>query len=87
MMDTRWIVDKSYKVRMPDHMDCADLQELRLCLQDLADEYISTDEHPPLGELEFRYELDGQDQVEAVFAYFYNKHGDRQRFARLRRDV
>lgn len=85
-METRWIVQKSHKVRMPDSIDCANLDELRQSLQDLADTYIATDEHPPLGELEFRYELDDGDEPFIVHAYFYNKYGDRARFARLVRD-
>jgi hypothetical protein len=85
-MDIRWIVQKSHKVNMPNSIDCANLDELRQSLQDLANTYIATDEHPSLGELEFRYELDDGDEPFIVHAYFYNKYGDRSRFARLVRD-
>lgn len=82
-MKTCWIVQKSHKVAGPEEYWVESLDELRQLLQARADEYISTDEHPPLGELEFRYELDDNDQPFIVHAYFYNKYGDRTRFARL----
>lgn len=83
---TRWIVQKSYKVGGPGYYDVENLDQLRKLLQDRADDYISTDEHPPLGELDFRYELDDGDEPFIVHAHFYNKYGDRTRFARLVRD-
>jgi hypothetical protein len=85
-MKTRWIVQKSHKVAGPDEYEVETLEELRELLQDRADSYISTDEHPPLGELEFRYELDDGDEPFIIHVYFYNKRGDRTRFARLVRD-
>lgn len=85
-MTMRWKVEKSHKVRLPKYFDCHSLDDLRAALQNKADSYRSTVDHPPLGELEFRYELDGDDAVQIVHAYFYNKHRDRSRFARLMRD-
>lgn len=82
-MTTRWIVQKSYKVAGPEYYDVQNLDELRSLLQARADSYIATEEHPPLGELEYRYELDDGDQPFVIHAYFYNKYGDRTRFARL----
>lgn len=82
-MNMRWIVEKSHKVNMPDSIECANLDELRSELQALADAYIATEENPSLGELEFRYELDDNDEPCVVYAYFYNKYGDRARFSRL----
>lgn len=84
-MSTRWIVEKSHKVKAPKYFDCLSLDDLRKVLQDLADTYRPGPSAPPLGELEFRYELDGDDEVVVVHTYFYNKHGDRARFARLSR--
>lgn len=85
-MTTRWIVQKSHKVAGPDEYEVNSLEELRQLLQERADSYIATEEHPPLGELEYRYELDDGDEVFIVHVYFYNKYGDRARFARLVRD-
>ena len=85
-MTTRWIVEKSFKVAGPDYYDVHSLADLRELLQARADEYIATDDHPSLGELEFRYDLDGDDEPIVVYVYFRNKHGDRARFARLVRD-
>jgi hypothetical protein len=84
-MSERWIVEKSHKVKAPEYFFCASLDDLRAELQNLADTYRPGPDAPPLGELEFRYELDDDDQVLVVHAYFYNKHNDRSRFARLSR--
>lgn len=82
-MKKRWIVQKSYKVSGPEYYDVETLEELRQLLQARADSYIATEEHPPLGELEFRYELDDGDQPFIIHTYFTNKYGERARFARL----
>jgi hypothetical protein len=83
-MSTRWIVEKGWKVNMPDDIEAASLDDLRKSLQDLADTYRPTDHSPSLGELEYRYELDDEDEeVIVVHAYFRDKHQNLQRFARV----
>lgn len=86
-MKMRWIVDKSYKVGGPGHYDVETLEELKELLQARADAYIATDEHPPLGELDYRFEHDERDRITLIRVSYINKHGDRARFARLVRGV
>jgi hypothetical protein len=84
-MATNWIVERSYKVGGPMMYECANLDQLRQMLQDRADDYRPGPGAPPLGDLEFRYDLDEYERVNVVHAYFRDKHSIKQRFIRLRR--
>lgn len=80
---TTWIREKSYKVRLPRVFKAETLAGLRNQLQDYADRYRPGPDAPELGELLYQYELDENDEVCVVRAYFINRHDKKGRFARL----
>ena len=80
-----WRVEVHNIVRLDKSYETTTLAELRELLQHAASKYRETPENPPLGPLSFRYEHDERDRVVVVHALFTNKHGNPQRFARLRR--
>lgn len=82
---TTWVVEKSHKVKAPHTLVSSCLEDLRSQLQDLADSYWPSPNNPPLGQLEFRYELDDEDRVNKVHAFYKNKRGLKSRFMRLKR--
>lgn len=87
---TRWNVETSHLVAshgeaIPDYIETTTLDQLRTCLQHLANGKEVRDDRPPLGELTYRYEHDKFDRVTVVHAYFINKHNKLARFMRLRR--
>lgn len=84
-MSTRWVVERSYRVSGPMIYQCHNLDELRQQLQNRANSYRATEDAPPLGELEFRYDLDENELVNVVIAYFRDKNQIKQRFIRVRR--
>jgi hypothetical protein len=83
-----WATVKSYKVQAPDYFEATNLEHLRQQLQTLADSYIPDPDNfiPPLGDLEFRYELDENEEPDIIHAYFTDKNLSRARFIRLRRE-
>lgn len=83
---TNWKTEVSRKVRVPKYIEATSIEELRSRLQELANTYRVRPGSPSLGELEYRYELDDQDMVTTVHAYFVNKEGRRRQFVRLHRD-
>jgi hypothetical protein len=82
---TTWRSESSQKVRVPQSLKVSSIEELRSRMQKLADGYHARPGSPPLGSLEYRYELDEQDQVQVVHVYFINKTNKRRRFVRLHR--
>lgn len=82
-----WKVEKSYKVRAPRTIKAEETRYLERRVKDLADLYHPRPGSPPLGEITFRYELDEFQEPVVAHAYFINKHGDSQRFMRLRREA
>ncbi len=84
-LHTRWRVETSHMVQLPDSYEVLTLEELREQLQQATLKYRARPDKPPLGELTFRYETDNRDRVVAVLAYFTGKDKQLKRFARLRR--
>lgn len=68
---------------MPESIEASSLRELRQSLQDLANEYRPAPHAPSLGELEYRYELDDNEEVIVVHSYYRDKYTTLQRFARV----
>lgn len=81
----RWKVNKSHKVRLPRALHCAALADLRDQLQTYADGWHPAPKAPALGQLQYRYELDGDEEPIVVHAYFENKNGLLSKFAKLTR--
>jgi hypothetical protein len=79
----KWKTDKGFKVRLPRFIHCCELADLRDQLQVYADGYIPSEDSPPLGPLEYRWELDENEQPVVAHVYYVNKGGARDRFARL----
>lgn len=84
---TRWVVEKSHRVAIPESFESFNLEGVRGYLQNFADTYRPRPDNPPLGPLEYRYELDSHEGVIAIHAYYVGKGGVLQRFARVRKDV
>lgn len=82
---TRWKVETSQMVQMPNELEAMSLDILRHDLQTLTQLYRPRRGKPALGLLTFRYETDEDDRVNVVHAYFTGTDGKLKRFARLRR--
>lgn len=82
---TRWRVETSQMVRMPDDIEALSLEVLREVLQNYADTYRARPGFPPLGILTYRYETDSRSRVIVVHSYFTGRDKKLKRFARLRR--
>lgn len=82
---TKWKVEASHMVRMPNELEALSLEVLRHELQTLTQRYRPRPGKPPLGLLTFRYETDDRDRVNVVHAYFTGADRKLKRFARLRR--
>ena len=82
---TAWLVESSHMANTPDLMKAPTLRALRRKVQAIADSKPYRRGVPPMGQIQFRYEVDDQDCVTIVHCYFVNKHGDQKRFMRLKR--
>jgi len=80
-----WRSEAAQKVRIPKELPVRDIEDLSRWMQDCADGYRPGPDSPPLGRLEFTYELGEDDRISLIRVYFLNKHGKRSRFVRLRR--
>jgi hypothetical protein len=80
-----WTVEKSHLFNPPRYIEATSLEELRRRIQKYADEKPPREGIPPMGEITFRYETEG-DEVVCVHSFFTNRYGNAQRFMRVRRN-
>lgn len=80
---SRWFIESSHMVAVPEYIDADSLPELRGLVQTIAN---SKKRKPVIGPLEFRYQLDDKDEVSVVHCYFTNRHDKKVRFMRLSRE-
>lgn len=84
---TRWVIETSHLVAIPTHIDANGLVDLRRQVQHIADTKRTHTDRPPIGDLEYRYELDEQERPIKVHCFFIDSRGKRRRFMRLRREL
>lgn len=83
---TRWVIERSYLVDIPSRGYQADsLEHLKLQIQVTADNKKLRKDRPPIGCLEFRWELDENEEATIAHVYFVDSNNVRKRFMRLRR--
>jgi len=85
-MITRWIIDKSYMADVPPSGYLANnINELKGQIQATADNKKLRTDRPPIGCLEFRWELNNNNEPDICHVYFLDSNSVRKRFMRLRR--
>lgn len=77
----RWTIETSHMVAVPKEYEVYSLDDLRQQIQSTAD---SKRHEPGMGEINYRYELNSEEDVTVVHAYFVNRFGKQSRFMRLR---
>lgn len=83
---TRWIIDKSYMADVPvNGYDAHTVDDLKAKVQQTADNKKFRTDRPPIGCLEFRWELDKDNQPDIAHVYFLDSKSVRKRFMRLRK--
>lgn len=84
---TKWNILSSHMAAVPQFYEAENLRDLRQQIQTTADNKVVRHDRPPMGQISFRYELDENDRVCKVHAYFTNKHGKQARFMKLERQT
>lgn len=83
---TRWLIDKSYMADVPSGgYEAHTLGDLMAQVQSTADNKKLRVDRPPIGNLEFRWELDADHQPDICHVYFLDSKSIRKRFMRLRK--
>lgn len=83
---TRWLIDKSYMADVPTGgYEAKTVGDLKAMVQSTADNKKLRTDRPPIGCLEFRWELDDHNKPNTCHVYFLDSNSIRKRFMRLRR--
>lgn len=83
---TEWLVERSYLKHVPDNLEANELEDIRLQVQEIADQYNAREPTSlSFGAITFRYETDSNDRASTIHCYFVDRHGNLKRFMRLKR--
>lgn len=80
-----WKIENSHLVTVPEEIETYTTKSLMVIVQLIADRRTTKADKPPIGPINFRFEVDEDMAINMVHCHFTNKSGKLLRFMRLRR--